>query len=318
MNRNDCDIARDLMPLSVDGVCSEGSQRFLDGHLAECEPCRDYFSGMKAALQLPVRADPTEEARALKKGLRHMGKRFKALWIALIALACAFALLLVVAGVNQLLMNHTEAAPLDMYEISIYSNDALVSVGLGATFSEQVYDGYQTDRYYFTLESDDEEYVILTYTVRWFPYLHKQYAEPVNTSSFSAPAPIAFKPQGVDAPLVQDGAALGGVTGWTSDYPFTTAIEFDTLCVDNGQLYLLDGWDSVQTTSGRTLLIPKLGTPVYEVRVADSDDIRTVYAFWRNDEILNVSADRFDKNGIPMSGFISPSDLNKYADFIVK
>ena len=46
MNQNNCEIARDLMPLSIDGVCSEGSQRFLDTHVAECKPCQDYFAGM--------------------------------------------------------------------------------------------------------------------------------------------------------------------------------------------------------------------------------------------------------------------------------
>jgi len=318
MNRNDCDIARDLMPLSIDGVCSEGSQRFLDEHVAQCSPCNDYFCGMKAALQLPVKAEPTQESKSLKKSFRHVNKRFKALWITLIALVCAFALLLVAAGVNQVLMNHTEAAPLDMYEISIYSNDALVSMALSGSFYEQVYDGYQTDRYYFALEGEDEEHVILTYTVHWFPYQHKLYAKAINTSSTSTPAPVAFQAQGVDAPLVQNGTALGGGTGWTSNYPFTTTIEFDTLCVDNGQLYMIDGWNSAQTTTGRTLLIPKLGTPVYEVRLSDGKETRTIYAAWQNDEIPNVSADRLDKNGIPMSGILSPSDLDKYADFIVK
>ena len=318
MNRNDCDIARDLMPLSIDGVCSEGSQRFLDEHLSQCSPCNDYFCGMKAALQLPVKAEPTQESKSLKKSFRHVNKRFKALWITLIAMVCAFALLLVAAGVNQVLMNHTEAAPLDMYEISIYSNDALVSVGLGATFSEQVYDSYHTDRYYFTLEGEDEEHVILTYTVHWFPYQHKQIADAMNTTVFPDPAPTSFKPMGVDAPLVEDGAVLAGTNGWMSDYRFTTGLDFDTLCVDNGQLYMIDGWDSAQSTTGRTLLIPKLGTPVYEVRLSDGKETRTIYAAWRNDEIPNVSADRLDKNGIPMSGILSPSDLDKYADFIVK
>ena len=316
-NQNNCDIARDLMPLSIDGVCSEGSQRFLDAHVAECKPCNDYFDGMKTGM-LNIKMEPTQESKSLKKSLRHMGKRFKALWITLAALACAFALLLVAAGVNQVLMNHTEAAPLDMYTINLFRNDALVSTALSGSFYEQVYDGYQTDRYYFTLEGEDEEHVILTYTVHWFPYQHKQLASAMKTTVFPDPAPTSFKPMGVDAPLVEDGAVLAGTNGWMSDYRFTTGLDFDTLCMDNGQLYLIDGWDSVQTTTGRTLMIPKLGTPVYEVRLSDGKETRTIYAAWRNDEIPNVSADRLDKNGIPMSGILSPSDLDKYADFIVK
>ena len=145
-----------------------------------------------------------------------------------------------------------------------------------------------------------------------------QIADAMKTTGFPDPAPTSFKPMGVDAPLVEDGAVLVGTNGWTSDYRFTTGLEFDTLCMDNGQLYMLDGWDSVQTTTGRMLLIPKLGTPVYEVRVSDGKEIRTIYAAWRNDEIPNVSADKFDKSGLPMSGILSPSDLAKYADLIVK
>ena len=317
MNRNDCDIARDLMPLSVDGVCSEGSQRFLDAHVAECKPCSDYFDGMKTGM-LNIKMEPTQESKFLKKSLRHIGKRFKVLWITVAALTCAFVLLLVAAGVNQMLMNHTEAAPLDMYTINLFRNDALVSTALSGSFYEQVYDGFHRDEYYLTLTETNKDAVILTYTVHWFPYQHKQIADAMKITGFPNPAPTTFKPMGVDAPLVEDGTILASTTGWTSDYRFTTGLEFDTLCMDNGQLYLIDGWDSVQTTTGRTLMIPKLGTPVYEVRLSDGKEIRTIYAAWRNDEIPNVSADKFDKSGLPMSGILSPSDLDKYADFIIK
>ena len=317
MNQNNCEIARDLMPLSIDGVCSEGSQRFLDTHVAECKPCQDYFAGMKTGM-LNIQMEPTQESKSLKKSLRHMDKRFKALWITLASLVCAFALLLVAAGVNQMLMNHTEAAPLDMYNINLFRNDALVSTALSGSFYEQVYDGYRRDEYYMTLTDTNKDAVILTYYVHWYPYQHKQISKAMDTTVFPDPAPTSFKPMGVDVPLVEDGAVLTGTTGWMFDYRFTTGLEFDALCMDNGQLYMIDGWDSVQTTTGRTLVIPQPGTPVYEVRLSDGKETRTIYAAWRNDEITNVSADRFDKNGLPMSGVISPSDLEKYADFIVK
>ena len=181
-----------------------------------------------------------------------------------------------------------------------------------------MYDGYHRDEYYMTLTDTNKDAVILTYYVHWYPYQHKQISKAMDTDVFPDPAPTSFKPMGVDAPLVEDGAVLTGTTGWMFDYRFTTGLEFDTLCVDNGQLYLIDGWDSVQTTTGRTLVIPQPGTPVYEVRVSDGKETRTIYAAWRGDEITNVSADKFDKNGLPMSGVISPGDLEKYADFIVK
>lgn len=36
---NGCDVVRDLLPLYVDGVCSEGSRALIEEHLAGCEAC---------------------------------------------------------------------------------------------------------------------------------------------------------------------------------------------------------------------------------------------------------------------------------------
>ena len=41
-----CNIIRDLMPLYIDGVCSEESKKIIEEHLEECEECRAYFSSM--------------------------------------------------------------------------------------------------------------------------------------------------------------------------------------------------------------------------------------------------------------------------------
>lgn len=46
MNQN-CDIVRDLMPLHLDGVCSEQSSRIVEEHLNECAACRKLFLQMK-------------------------------------------------------------------------------------------------------------------------------------------------------------------------------------------------------------------------------------------------------------------------------
>ena len=253
----------------------------------------------------------------MKKSLRHVAKRFKALWLTLISLACAFALLLTASGYQQTVWHKTEWAPLDVYSVSLYSNDALVSLGLSCNFYEQVYNGFQQDRYYFALVGDDEEHVILTYLVSWFPNQHKKIADTLSKVSAATATPTLIPFQGKDNTTERANAQL--VTPeWNSDYHFTTVMESHQLCVDNGQLYILDGWDSVETTTGRSMLVAQLGTPVYEVRISDGKETRTIYAAWRGDEITNVSADKFDKNGLPMSGVISPSDLEKYADFIVK
>ena len=318
MNRNDCDMARDLMPLSVDGVCSEGSQRFLDDHVAQCPPCRNIFAQMKAGTPT-LQAEPTQEAKALRQGLRGLGRRYKALWITIIALACAFVMLLTAAGVQQMLRNYTNNAPLDMYTISIYSNDALVSMGISGSFYEQVYNGFQRDEQFTTLDDSNTEAVILTYSVSWFPYQHREIANSlnentsVNSSVTPAPTLTPFKSKNTNT---EDAVMELRNPKWNSDYRFTKLLETYQLCVDNGMVYMLDGWDSVVSTSGRTLLVAQPGMPVYEIRVTDGKDTHTIYT--RGDEIPNYTAGMLDESGLPQSGIISPSDLERYADFIVR
>lgn len=312
MNQNNCDIARDLMPLSVDGVCSEGSQRFLDAHVAECKPCSDYFSGMKTGNLLSLKMEPTQESKSLKKSLRHMGKRFKALWITIAALVCAFALLLVAAGVNQKLMNHTSATPLDAYTISLYRNDALVSMRLSGSFYEQVYNGFKrTDEPTF-LPDSNQGALILTYELSWYPYQHKKIADSLEEGDASGLT--SFKPQDVRTDVIYDGAKLN--SNWKSDYRFTSSLDDDQLCMDDGKLYLIGGKDAAISTTGRTLLVLLPGMPVAEIRFTDGKNTETIYTW--GDEIENIWANHSDENVLPESGFISPSDLEKYADLILK
>jgi hypothetical protein len=39
--KNNCDVVTDLLPLYVDGVCSEESKKLVEEHLEECEACRN-------------------------------------------------------------------------------------------------------------------------------------------------------------------------------------------------------------------------------------------------------------------------------------
>lgn len=311
MNRNDCEIARDLMPLSVDGVCSEGSQRFLDNHVAQCQPCWDTFARMKAGMP-SIQAEPTQEAAALKKGLRYLGKRFKALWITLMVLVCAFVLLLAAAGVNQMLMNHIEATPLDAYTVRLYRNDALVSMQLSGSFYKQVYNGFKRTEDPTFLPDANQVAVILTYELSWYPYQHKKIADSLEEADASGLT--AFKPQGVHADVIYDGAKLN--TNWKSDYRFTASLDDNQICMEDGKLYLIGGMDAAKSTTGRTLLVLLPSMPVAEIRFTDGKNTETIYTW--GDEIENVWDNHSGENALPESGILSLSDLDKYADFIIK
>ena len=49
-----CEIARDLLPLYVDGICSEESKTEIEDHLEGCEHCRAELFQMKAELNKEV------------------------------------------------------------------------------------------------------------------------------------------------------------------------------------------------------------------------------------------------------------------------
>ena len=60
--KHECSVARDLMPLCIDGVASEESSRMVAAHMADCEPCAEHYRLMKE--ELPGTEDGLEEAAA--------------------------------------------------------------------------------------------------------------------------------------------------------------------------------------------------------------------------------------------------------------
>ena len=82
--KSKCNVARDLMPLVIDGVASEESQQYVDEHIAECTECALTYGAMKVELpranQEKERAEMEKAAKALKKK-----RRKRVLWTALIS-----------------------------------------------------------------------------------------------------------------------------------------------------------------------------------------------------------------------------------------
>ncbi len=66
----ECGIARDLLPLYVEGLCSEESQAALEQHLQECKGCQACYQRMRAESAEPVPAPPAEEPRSWTCGQR--------------------------------------------------------------------------------------------------------------------------------------------------------------------------------------------------------------------------------------------------------
>ncbi len=71
MNRFDCEIIKDLLPLYADNVCSEKSVKIVEEHLAECSECSEELRKIK---ECPIVPEVDED---LEKAVKNAGKRIK-------------------------------------------------------------------------------------------------------------------------------------------------------------------------------------------------------------------------------------------------
>ncbi len=89
--KDKCSIARDLMPLVIDGACSEESSSFVKEHVSQCPPCAEIWGEMKT--ELPRMAAEKEKAE-LEKAARAMKKkrRKRVFWTVLLSVMAAVVL----------------------------------------------------------------------------------------------------------------------------------------------------------------------------------------------------------------------------------
>lgn len=88
-----CEMIRDLLPLYIDGACSETSRKIVEEHLAACAPCRGWREAMLDA-ECAAKKDP--ESLKLTNGLMNLKKRINRRFLK-VSLAAAALLLCIVA-----------------------------------------------------------------------------------------------------------------------------------------------------------------------------------------------------------------------------
>ena len=119
MNKQ-CGVAKDLMPLCVDGVASEESRAYVAEHTEECQACRECYEGMKKTLEAPdTQAQETELAEfaqaASKLRRRH---RIRARRNIIIGAVLAFVLsVAVLIGWNALIIQENHEIHTDDYNL---------------------------------------------------------------------------------------------------------------------------------------------------------------------------------------------------------
>lgn len=74
-----CEVIRDLLPLYLDGVCSEETKKIVEEHLAECGECQEYMQQLQTDLNMGKESvKDLDEKKLLQEGVEHMkaiGKR---------------------------------------------------------------------------------------------------------------------------------------------------------------------------------------------------------------------------------------------------
>lgn len=177
---NNCNVARDLMPLVIDGVASEESQQYVDEHIAECTECALTYGAMK--VELP-RANQEKERAEMEKAAKEMRKKRRKRIAKSVVLGVVLCFVLVVGGLrlweeltlySRYPMAKSEVA-VQLYKMSdgtglivydLEKNNHVVSLGWGYEYDngvitlrpekpaiyvgheryEKMYGGYRTDK----------------------------------------------------------------------------------------------------------------------------------------------------------------------------
>ncbi len=61
MDKISCDVARDLLPLYCDDVCSRDSRQLLEDHLKDCQKCRSLLEIMKTECRVSLEQEQHNE-----------------------------------------------------------------------------------------------------------------------------------------------------------------------------------------------------------------------------------------------------------------
>ena len=104
-----CDIVLDLIPLYTDGLASEATEKEVNEHLKNCQPCRMYYKeyakSVKSQPQKPVLLTKTSDESLLYEALsRRMRKRHvisTATITAIVGLSVSVTLLCVIDQMNK-------------------------------------------------------------------------------------------------------------------------------------------------------------------------------------------------------------------------
>ena len=164
MEKNQCNIIRDLIPLCIDNIASEDSEVLVKDHIAKCQECQKEFeaAGKNIVVNKISMKGPLEKIR--KSIFRKK---------VIISIIAGFSVLIVMSGVFYFLTGYDIKYKTSEIEKFIYvEEDSYGNVEIGIE---------GTDYYCFYSARDDEssgEVFNLSYTI-WSRYFSKNYSKKV-------------------------------------------------------------------------------------------------------------------------------------------
>lgn len=115
-----CAVARDLMPLCVDGTASDASQRKVKKHVNDCPPCSKVYQEMQTQIELtaPDQQETAQFETAVKK-VKHK-HAWRKLRNVLLGIVMALVVCAGLAYGYYWYFVEEVPLPLDLYELEIY------------------------------------------------------------------------------------------------------------------------------------------------------------------------------------------------------
>lgn len=114
-----CDMIQDLLPLYLDGVCSEESKKAIETHLSECSECKEFYTVMREADGMEIDTHSAERERQKAASFQTVKK--KLLRKQIIAAFTSVAILVVIVSATISILKGT-------IDIAEYENNISVSM----------------------------------------------------------------------------------------------------------------------------------------------------------------------------------------------
>lgn len=149
MNKINCNVIGDLLPLYVDGAVSEDTKKLVEEHLAECEVCKKAAEDMGKELVLPVHETVTAAETSFLQKMKKTWKKGR-MRTAVISVAVTAVVIL---GSYMALTFPQWVIPYEQENFSVAVEDGQVCVyytGEGGINCSYGYDGEDEFFLYFT------------------------------------------------------------------------------------------------------------------------------------------------------------------------